>query len=231
MIETVVDLAGCAEQPSIGRGRRQGPRPRRLLARSLEVPAGFVVTTDAYRAFVAEHGLDGRIARILDGAVGVAGERDAALAIEAMFASVALESDQVDAAYALLRGGGDADLGRRRALERDRRGRRRCVLRGPAGKPPLDPRRGRGAPPHRGLLGSLFSAPAISYRRRVGAREDDAAMAVVVQAMVAAQAAGVMFTIDPVTGDPSQITIEGTVGLHCRSSAVRSRPTATASTR
>ena len=32
----------------------------RLLERSLEVPPGFVVTTDAYRAFVAEHGLDAR---------------------------------------------------------------------------------------------------------------------------------------------------------------------------
>jgi pyruvate,water dikinase len=38
-------------------------------------------------------------------------------------------------------------------------------------------------------------------------------MAVVVQAMVPAVAAGVMFTIDPLTGDPSQITIEGTLGL------------------
>ena len=38
-------------------------------------------------------------------------------------------------------------------------------------------------------------------------------MGVVVQTMVAAEAAGVMFTIDPVTGDRSQIAIEGSFGL------------------
>ena len=38
-------------------------------------------------------------------------------------------------------------------------------------------------------------------------------MAVVVQRLVAAEAAGVLFTVDPLTGDPSQITIEATFGL------------------
>jgi pyruvate,water dikinase len=60
---------------------------------------------------------------------------------------------------------------------------------------------------------SLFSAEAISYRRHLGLDPAEAAMAVVVQTMVAAHAAGVMFTVDPQSGDPSQITIESTVGL------------------
>src|SRR5207245_7322906 len=60
---------------------------------------------------------------------------------------------------------------------------------------------------------SLFTPQAISYRRRLGIPVDDVAMAVVVQRMVAAEAAGVMMTIDPVTGDRSQITIEGSFGL------------------
>src|SRR5437868_5738330 len=52
--------------------------------------------------------------------------------------------------------------------------------------------------------GSLFTPQAISYRRRLGIPPEEVAMAVVVQRMVAAEAAGVMMTIDPVSGDRSQ---------------------------
>jgi len=61
--------------------------------------------------------------------------------------------------------------------------------------------------------GSLFTPQAISYRRHFGVPTRDLAMAVVVQRMVDAAAAGVMITLDPVTGDPSQITIEASYGL------------------
>ncbi len=60
---------------------------------------------------------------------------------------------------------------------------------------------------------SLFSARAIASLRRTKLGVDETAMGVVVQVMVPAEAAGVMFTIDPVTGDPSQIAIEGSIGL------------------
>ena len=60
---------------------------------------------------------------------------------------------------------------------------------------------------------SLYSPQAIEYRRRLAIPADDVAMAVVVQRLVPAAAAGVLFTIDPLTGDPSQITIEATFGL------------------
>ena len=60
---------------------------------------------------------------------------------------------------------------------------------------------------------SLFAVEAIQYRRNLGLPPEQGEMAVVVQAMVPAVAAGVMFTIDPLTGDPSQITIESTLGL------------------
>jgi phosphoenolpyruvate synthase/pyruvate phosphate dikinase len=60
---------------------------------------------------------------------------------------------------------------------------------------------------------SLFTPQALSYFRRVEIRADETAMGVVVQTMVAAETAGVMLTLDPVTGDRSQITIEGSFGL------------------
>ena len=60
---------------------------------------------------------------------------------------------------------------------------------------------------------SLYSVESISYRRDRGIDENVVAMAVVVQSMVDARAAGVMFTRSPTTGDKSVVTIEGAWGL------------------
>jgi phosphoenolpyruvate synthase/pyruvate phosphate dikinase len=60
---------------------------------------------------------------------------------------------------------------------------------------------------------SLFTPQALALFRERDLRHSERAMGVVVQAMVPAEAAGVMFTIDPVTGDPSQIAIEGSASL------------------
>ena len=65
----------------------------------------------------------------------------------------------------------------------------------------------------RGCWASLYSVESISYRRRRGFPEAGLAMAVVVQTMVDARTAGVMFTRSPTSGDPSVVTIEGAWGL------------------
>lgn len=61
--------------------------------------------------------------------------------------------------------------------------------------------------------GSLYSVESMVYRRKQRLPEDGVAMAVVVQRMVDAKCAGVMFTRSPTTGDKSVITIEGAWGL------------------
>ena len=61
--------------------------------------------------------------------------------------------------------------------------------------------------------GSLYSAESMIYRRKRDFPEGGVAMAVVVQAMVDARCAGVMFTRSPTSGDKSVITIEGAPGL------------------
>jgi len=61
--------------------------------------------------------------------------------------------------------------------------------------------------------GSLYSVESMTYRRKQGFPEDQVAMAVVVQQMVDARCAGVMFTRSPLTGDKSVIAIEGAWGL------------------
>ncbi|MGH8226930.1 MAG: PEP/pyruvate-binding domain-containing protein [Steroidobacteraceae bacterium] len=65
----------------------------------------------------------------------------------------------------------------------------------------------------RSCWASLYSVESISYRRTHGFPEDGVAMAVVVQRMVNARTAGVMFTRSPTTGDRSVVTIEGAWGL------------------
>jgi len=61
--------------------------------------------------------------------------------------------------------------------------------------------------------GSLYSVESMSYRRKHKLPEQGVAMAVVVQTMVDARTAGVMFTRSPTTGDKSVMTIEGAWGL------------------
>jgi pyruvate, water dikinase len=65
----------------------------------------------------------------------------------------------------------------------------------------------------RSCWASLYSVPSIAYRRKQGLAESGVAMAVVVQGMVNAHKAGVMFTRSPLTGDRSVVTIEGAWGL------------------
>ena len=60
---------------------------------------------------------------------------------------------------------------------------------------------------------SLYGTRAIEYRTRMKVAADDLAMAVVIQRMVPAESAGVMMTLDPVSGDHSQIYIESAFGL------------------
>ena len=61
--------------------------------------------------------------------------------------------------------------------------------------------------------GSLYSVESMTYRLKHAIPEEGVAMAVVVQRMVDAMCAGVMFTRSPLTGDKSVITIEGAWGL------------------
>lgn len=60
---------------------------------------------------------------------------------------------------------------------------------------------------------SLFTPRAIFYRTQKGFAHEKVLISVGVQKMVNAKAAGVMFTINPVSGDPEQIVIEGNYGL------------------
>jgi rifampicin phosphotransferase len=60
---------------------------------------------------------------------------------------------------------------------------------------------------------SLFNERAVLSRMRHGLDHREAAMAVVVQRMVVADAAGVLFTADPLTSNRKVVSVEATLGL------------------
>lgn len=60
---------------------------------------------------------------------------------------------------------------------------------------------------------SLCTERAVAYRKDRGIPEDTVAMAVVVQRMVAAETAGVLFTLNPVTGALDELVVEAACGL------------------
>jgi pyruvate,water dikinase len=60
---------------------------------------------------------------------------------------------------------------------------------------------------------SLFTERAVTYRRRNGIDHRTVHMAVVVQQMVLPQAAGILFTADPVTGNRKVATVDAGFGL------------------
>jgi rifampicin phosphotransferase len=60
---------------------------------------------------------------------------------------------------------------------------------------------------------SLFSERAVTYRPRNGIDHRQVHMAVVVQRMVFPRAAGILFTADPVTGNRKVASVEATLGL------------------
>lgn len=172
----------------------KGANLARLIQLGLPVPAGFVVPTDAYRAVVAANGLAGAPPEQLrDRLPAVDMPDDLASAIDTAYADlgrpdVAVRSSATseDLAEASFAGQHDTFL--------DVRG-RSAVL-----------------DAVRSCWASLWSIRAVDYRRQRG-WTDDIAIAVVVQEMVAAEWAGVLFTVDPVTANPARMLIEGVAGL------------------
>ena len=60
---------------------------------------------------------------------------------------------------------------------------------------------------------SLWTDRAVAYRARLGIRPEEVRIAVVVQSMVDADVAGVLFTADPVTGDRRRTVVDASPGL------------------
>uniref|UniRef100_UPI002453DCC7 PEP/pyruvate-binding domain-containing protein n=1 Tax=Nocardia brasiliensis TaxID=37326 RepID=UPI002453DCC7 len=192
----------------------KGASLARLAAAKLPVPPGFHVTTAAYRRFVDATGLT---ARILDAVAAADPDRAdtvsaAAAEIAAMFAEQTVPeeiSQAVRSAYALL-GDHVAVAVRSSATAEDLpelsfAGQQETYL------------NIRGADEVMAAVqrcwASLWTARAIDYRARQEIESNEVDLAVVVQRLVPADAAGVLFTADPVTGARDRVMINAAWGL------------------
>lgn len=205
---------GLADRPTVG---GKGGSLGELTKAGIEVPPGFVVRTEAFEAFIrkldAEEPLRAPV-QSLDGA-DVDRVRAVVEPIRARVTGSELPAevrDEIAAAYAeLCAGRGDIPVAvRSSATTEDAEdasfaGLQDTYLWVIGTEAVID---------HvRQCWASLYSVESVCYRRRQDFPEDGVAMGVVVQQMVDARCAGVMFTRSPTTGDRSVITIEGAWGL------------------
>ncbi|MCX6028921.1 MAG: PEP-utilizing enzyme [Chloroflexi bacterium] len=186
-----------------------------LLRAGFPAPGGFIVTTDAYRAYVEANEL-----RYFILATANAAPPDDPIALEAASAAIrgrfavgSIPRELVDAicqAYGALDLGSVAVAVRSSATAEDLPGLsfagQQDTFLNVVGE--------------EGLLramvdcwSSLWTARAIGYRARAGLSHAEVALAVVVQAMVQAEAAGVLFTANPLTGLLAETVIDATLGL------------------
>lgn len=204
---------GYAEVPTLDHCGGKAINLIRLAAAGLPVPAGLVITTDAYRSYVAHNDLTALITPDLMGlTAGDADQLEAASArIRAAFSAGDLPADlRAALASAVETYGGTPVAVRSSATAEDLpelsfAGQQDTFL---------------------NVIGtdavlaavvdcwsSLWTARAIGYRIRAGIPHDDAAVAVVVQRMVAAEVSGVLFTADPLTGQRDKVVVDATYGL------------------
>ena len=184
-----------------------------LIAAGIPVPPGFAVSTSAFRAFVEEAGLGGMIAaemsRLSPGDVDSVGAASHAISQAMRFAPVPdAVRDEVARRYVEL--GEEAPVAvRSSALGEDSQdatfaGQQETYLWVRGVDHVCDALRD--------CWVSLYSPPAISYRARLSDGEEPA-MGVAVQLMVDAEVSGVLFTCNPVSGDPSMVAVNASWGL------------------
>jgi pyruvate, water dikinase len=186
-----------------------------LLAAEIPVPPGFALSTEAFHTFVREAGLKDRIDSALSGVttgdVDAIGRASHAISEAMRFAPVpGAVRDEIAEGYAQLGRDSPPVAVRSSAVGEDSQdatfaGQQETYLWVRGAEPVCDA--------VRDCWVSLFSPAAISYRLRLGDSAQRPAMGVTVQSMVDAEVSGVMFTCNPVSGDPSMVAINASWGL------------------
>ena len=211
-----LDSPGATREVAGGKGAGLS----RLLRGGFPVPFGFVITTEAYQAFVAGAGLQNDIAS----AAGASSPEEidgASATLRARFhtAPVPVQiADEIAAAYCGLAaqlGGAEVDGAlpvavRSSGTAEDLReasfaGQHDTFLNVRGDAELLEATRR--------CWASLWNVRAMAYRQRLGIAGDRVALAVVVQWLLPAARSGLLFTVDPVTGDRGVVVINAAWGL------------------
>jgi len=176
----------------------KGASLARLAAAGLPVPAGFHITTAAYRRHVDENHLRDSILSAVAQAGAPAALDRASVQIQSLIGNGTIPTDIAamirqryedlgpDAAAAVRSSGTAEDLPGMSFA-----GQLETYLNVRGGDEVIDA--------VKRCWASLWTARAIAYRQRQGIRPEDIGIAVVVQRLVPAQVAGVVFTVNPVS--------------------------------
>ena len=203
---------GLADRPTVG---GKGGSLGELEGAGIPVPPGFVVTTAAFEQFLAaleaRAPIRSQVEALDPNDLGAATKLSENLRTRVMEEAMPAEVEQtIRAAHAELCGDGHPVAVRSSATTEDAEDASFAGLQDTfLWVPDADDMVAR----VRECWGSLYSVESMIYRRKQDFPEEGVAMAVVVQRMVDAKCAGVMFTRSPTTGDKSVITIEGAWGL------------------
>ncbi len=193
----------------------KGASLARMAAAGLPVPPGFHITTAAYRRFVTENGLQEKILAAVSAVTAdhPATLEEASRQIGRLFAKSVMPDDIAEAirqAYAEL-GGGELPVAVRSSAtaedlpEMSFAGQQETSLNMHGEAMVLEA--------VKRCWASLWTARAIGYRARHGIAPQDVSLAVVVQELVPADAAGILFTANPLTGARDQVMINAAWGL------------------
>jgi hypothetical protein len=202
----------CGSEPSVVGGK--GASLATLAAAGLPVPAGYVVTTAAFEAARDVDGLRERIATTLGSLDrGDVTALDASAAgIRALVEAVPLPGEVERAIRHAYRDLGDdvpvavrSSASTEDSAQTSFAGQQDTYL-WVVGEDAVLAHVAR-------CWASVYSARSLSYRHDHAVCEDEVSMAVVVQRMVDARAAGVAMTLDPLTGDRTTIVVEAAFGL------------------
>jgi pyruvate,water dikinase len=204
------DEPGCRDPREFG-GKAAGLAE--LAAAGLPVAPGFAVGAAAFRAFLDQAGLRAAVSAALahPDPERVADQLAERLAAAPVPATVAAEVEQCYRALCEQAGVADLDVAVRSSATAED-----SASASFAGEFAtwVDVAGAEDVLAHvRRCWGSVFTARVIDYARRTGLDPTGLEMAVVVQRTVRARAAGVLFTISPVSGDRSRIVIEASWGL------------------
>ncbi|MFF1254771.1 PEP/pyruvate-binding domain-containing protein [Pseudarthrobacter sp. NPDC058329] len=186
-----------------------------LIQAGLPVPPGFVLTTTAYSKFVTENNLESAIQELARLSLQASPQdyADASERISGLFRSASMPAGiaaELADAYGRLGGGDTAVAVRSSATAEDLAsasfaGQQETYL------------NIRGANALATAVidcwASLWTARAMNYRVREGVGPEEVRLAVVIQQMVEADAAGVMFTANPTNGRRDQTVISAAWGL------------------
>ncbi|HTK11912.1 MAG TPA: PEP/pyruvate-binding domain-containing protein [Ktedonobacteraceae bacterium] len=193
----------------------KGASLARLSVNGLPVPAGFHITTSAYRSFVAINALQEKILAAVSTASAdqPATLDEAASKIAVLFAQSPVPEEIARAirqAYAQLDGGEQSVAVRSSATAEDLpemsfAGQQETYLNMRGEAMVLDA--------VKRCWASLWTARAIGYRARNHIAPAEVSLAVVVQELVPADAAGILFTANPISGAREQVMINAAWGL------------------